>query len=51
MLPLGRNRSWGLKPTDHVDRDDNTVAALVRIVTPGYLDAMGMGLREGRSFS
>jgi predicted permease len=51
MLPLGRNRSWGLRAPGTVYRDNHEMAALVRIVTPGYLEAMGMRLREGRTFS
>ncbi len=51
MLPLGRNRSWGLRAPGAVYRDSHEMAALVRIVTPGYLEAMGMRLREGRAFS
>jgi predicted permease len=51
MLPLGRNRSWGLKAADRTYQHHEGVAALVRIVTPGYLQAMGIRLREGRDFS
>ena len=51
MLPLGRNRSWGLKAKGREYRDDWSVTALVRIVTPGYLRAMGMRLKSGRDFS
>lgn len=51
MLPLGRNRSWGLKAKGRDYRDDGSVGALVRIVTPGYLQAMGMRLKGGRDFS
>ncbi len=51
MLPLGRNRSWGFKSKDKVYRNNEDVSALVRIVTPGYLAAMGMRLKEGRDFS
>ena len=51
MLPLGRNRSWGLKAKGREYRNGPGVAALVRIVTPGYLGAMGMRLKEGRDFS
>ncbi len=51
MLPLGRNRSWGIAVKGQAYARDEGVAALVRIVTPGYLDAMGMRLREGRDFT
>jgi predicted permease len=53
MLPLGRNRSWGFHAVGRVyTKDDPPDAydAYVRIVTPGYLSAMGMHLREGRDF-
>jgi predicted permease len=51
MLPLGRNRSWGLKAKGKVYPKEQNLSALVRIVTPGYLSAMGMHLREGRDFT
>ena len=53
MLPLGRNRSWGFSAVDRVPSKDDSpdsYDAYVRIVTPGYLSAMGMHLREGRDF-
>jgi predicted permease len=51
MLPLGRNRSWGLTAKGKVYGKEENLSALVRIVTPGYLHAMGMHLREGRDFT
>ena len=52
MLPLGRNRSWALRAKGRAyPPNDPSVATLVRIVTPGYLEAMGMRMAEGRSFS
>lgn len=50
MLPLGRNRSWGFKVKNKAYQRGDETAALVRIVTPGYLAAMGMHLAEGRDF-
>ena len=50
MLPLGRNRSWGLQAKGRVYPKDATIATFVRIVTPGYLPAMGMRLKSGRDF-
>ena len=51
MLPLDRNRSWDLvakgKPYSKTENYD----AFVYIVTPGYLDAIGMHLRQGRDIS
>ena len=51
MLPLDRNRSWGLQAKGRVYRKDEAGAAFVYIVTPGYLGAIGMQLRAGRDFS
>jgi predicted permease len=51
MLPLDRNRSWGLGAKGVVYRKDEYPDAFVYVVTPGYLAAMGMRLREGRDLS
>jgi predicted permease len=51
MLPLDRNRSWGLGAKGVVYRKDEYPGAFVYVVTPGYLEAMGMRLREGRDLS
>jgi putative ABC transport system permease protein len=51
MLPLDRNRSWGLIAKGKTPSPDKNYDAFVYIVTPGYLKAMGMHLREGRDFS
>jgi predicted permease len=51
MLPLDRNRNWGLQAKGRVYTKGNHGAAFVYMVTPGYLRAMGMQLREGRDFS
>jgi len=51
MLPLGRNRSWQFWAFEHPPQKGNIDVAMVRIVTPGYLAAMGMRLRTGRDFS
>ena len=51
MLPLGRNRSWGFSAKGREYRKEEILAAIVRIVTPGYLSAMGMHLREGHDFT
>jgi putative ABC transport system permease protein len=53
MLPLGRNRSWGFSAVGRVpskDDDPESFDAYIRIVTPGYISAMGMRLKEGRDF-
>ncbi|MEZ5355267.1 MAG: ABC transporter permease [Bryobacteraceae bacterium] len=51
MLPLGRNRSWGLAAKGVSYQDGEDRSALVRIVTPGYLEAMGIRLQKGRDFT
>ena len=51
MLPLDRNRSWGFQAKGRVYQPGEPQGALVYIVTPGYLEAMGMRLREGRDFT
>jgi len=51
MLPLGRNRSWSLAVKGKSYRKGEILAATARIVTPSYLSAMGMHLREGRDFT
>jgi predicted permease len=51
MLPLDRERSWGLgNPSQEVGKDENG-SAVVRLVTPGYLQAMGIRLTSGRDLS
>ena len=49
--PLGRNRSWGLSAKGKIYPKGQNLSALVRIVTPGYLKAMGMHLKDGRDFT
>lgn len=51
MLPLDRNRDWNLGAKGVTYSAKDQPGALVQIVTPGYLDAMGMRLKEGRDFS
>jgi len=51
MLPLDRNRSWGLAAEGVLYRKDEYPDAFVYVVTPGYLAAMGMRLREGRDLT
>jgi predicted permease len=50
MLPLDRNRSWGFVAKENVG-DKKRHGAFVYVATPGYIDAMGMRLREGRDFN
>ncbi len=51
MLPLDRNRSWGLIAVGQVDSKDRDSTALVYLVTPGYIPTLGMRLRAGRDFA
>ena len=51
MLPLDRDRGWGLVNPSREYAKDEDQGAIVRIVTPGYLDAIGIRLIEGRDIS
>ncbi len=51
MLPLDRDRGWGLLNPSREYRKEEDQGATVRIVTPGYLQAMGIRLIEGRDIS
>jgi predicted permease len=51
-LPLGHNRSWGSPAKGQVyTNPDDYPSAFVRIVSDGYIKAMGMSLRNGRDFT
>ncbi len=51
MLPLDRNRSWGFAlPGIQYGKNDYP-SAFVYVATPGYLEAMGIRLIEGRDLS
>jgi predicted permease len=49
-LPLGRNRSWGAPAKGQTYPKGQFPDAFVRIVSGGYIRAMGIPLREGRDF-
>ena len=51
MLPLDRNRSWGLVARENANDRSRDHSAFVYVVTPGYLQVMGMRLRRGRDIS
>lgn len=51
MLPLDRDRSWGFANPSHEYRKDENQGAIVRLITPGYLQAMGIRLVSGRDIS
>jgi putative ABC transport system permease protein len=50
-LPLGRNRSWGLRAKGQTYAPGQAPVAFVRIVSEGYLKAMRIPLRAGRDFT
>ncbi|HEX7362563.1 MAG TPA: ABC transporter permease [Bryobacteraceae bacterium] len=50
-LPLEGNRSWGLRAKGKQYRHGELPGAFVYIITPGYFQAMGMHLLEGRAFN
>ena len=52
VLPLGHNRTWGSPAKGQVYKSaDDYPLSFVRIVSDGYLKAMGMTLRKGRDFT
>jgi predicted permease len=50
-LPLGRNRSWGAPAKGQVYPPGKFPNAFVRVVSDGYLKAMGIALVAGRDIS
>lgn len=50
-LPLGSNRSWGVRAKGRVYEKGQAPQAYVRMATDGYIDAMGMKLVSGRDFT
>jgi predicted permease len=50
-LPLGRNRSWGAPAKGQVYPRGKFPVAFVRVVTDGYLKALGISLIAGRDIS
>jgi predicted permease len=50
-LPLGRNRSWGLGVKGRTFPKGQGPVAFVRVVSDGYIGAMGIPIRSGRDLS
>ncbi len=50
-LPLGRNRSWGAPAKGQAYARGKFPSAFVRVVSDGYLKAMGIALIAGRDIS
>jgi predicted permease len=50
-LPLGRNRTWGAGAIGQTYPKGQFPTAFVRVVTDGYIGAMGIPLREGRDLA
>jgi len=50
-LPLGRNRTWGSRAKGVTYERGQAPLAFVRVVSDGYIAAMGIPLRAGRDIS
>ncbi|HEX3748781.1 MAG TPA: ABC transporter permease [Bryobacteraceae bacterium] len=50
-LPLGRNRSWGIGVKGRTFERGKNPVAFVRVVSDGYITAMGIPVRAGRDLS
>jgi predicted permease len=50
-LPMSRNRSWGISAKGKRYSKGELQATFVYIVSPGYLNAIGMHLVKGRDFT
>jgi predicted permease len=50
-MPLEGNRSWGIQAKGKPYRDGELQGTFVYMITPGYLETMGVRLESGRLFS
>jgi predicted permease len=50
-LPLGKNRTWGAAAKGISYTPTTYPLAFVRLISDGYLGAMGMALKQGREFT
>jgi len=50
-LPLGSNRSWGIRPAGQEYVKGKWESGFIRIATEGYVPAMGMRIVEGRDIA
>jgi predicted permease len=50
-LPMSRNRSWGISAKGKSYRDGELPGTFVYVITPGYLDSIGMRLIKGRDIA
>src|SRR5262249_33929502 len=50
-LPLGRNRSWGVRAKGETYAKGQTPLAFPRLIDRGYIKAMRIPLRAGRDFT
>ncbi len=51
VLPLGHNRGWGAGAKGQTYKPDEYPTAFVRVVSDGFVKAMGMTLKKGRDFT
>jgi predicted permease len=50
-LPMSRNRSWGISAKGKHYEPDELPGTFVYVVTPGYLNAIGMRIIKGRDMT
>ena len=50
-LPLSRNRGWGIQAKGEANQSGRASGAFVYVISPGYLQSIGMRLLEGRDIA